>query len=1366
MTAPYLSIIATSRNDNHGGNLNLRMQVFVNSLLAQASRHKLPTELLLVDWNPPTDRPKLAQTLNWPTRHPYCSVRVIEVSPQIHSEYKHAERLPLYQMIAKNVGVRRARGEFVLCTNVDIVFSDTLFSFLAKRTLKPSICYRSDRHDTGNALDEAWFLDRTLDYCANNLIRINQFDASLNLITKQRHEIYARHATELSIGRPLLHTNGCGDFTLLSRDDWFRLRGYAEWDIFSFHLDSLFLYTAHYGGCREVVLPPDHMHYHIEHCEGWTPEIHGAGTLDRHLKNNKIERLENADLIALIQDMATRKEPLMPNDEHWGMERFTLPEISATVAEWEKSPLLSADTRNNTGPDAGMNIRLHIGPDANADKPYISLVVTTRNDDHGGNMANRFQIFMDHLNEMANRHQLPMELIVVEWNPDPARDPLAKAMNWPVSSWLRTRIVTVPPEVHAMHEHHDKFPLFQMIAKNVGVRRACGEFILATNVDLVFSDELFSFLARRELNHACSYRIDRHDIAATEIPTRFSWRKRLAFCEQNLLRVQGQFGSYDWGTTPPQGDPERLHTNACGDFTLLSREMWFRLKGYPEFHLWSIFIDGLLLHAAAAIGLRQIVLQEPCRIYHIEHDLGWAKTQAPISVRPSLDYSTQYLPLCSSMLTSGKPLNINNDNWGLADMKLNETIPCMKHDSPTRPPVGSTMARPPYAHWIDVLAAIDGRLYYRDQSAASLQSLASLAQRHAPTIIVELGTLSGLSLRTWLQATDKAHIHAVDLSFRSLHDTASYFPVDFTRVTLHEQDILSLDFARLWTKFDRVLFFIDAHDLPNVPIMEYVLRHALPLLPNGSMVVIDDLWYSPERLTQTSAQNYFDKVLLAGIDELQCFSGYYAPYHLGGSFMGFREVVPLLKFVNSYDIDLQFQPNGKHVWFEWNGATHATGITSPLPHDDQEWGVVEYNPLHIESSHPLVNRILSVAKQLYRQAKVREAANLMNDLLKKQASPEVCLALAICFSRLGGLIQAYEFASAAKKLDASNVRIERLQHDLSQRLGIDGHSKTSKKGVTIFAIPKTFTGHVEIIQKNAIRSWARLKPRPEIILFGDEPGIAEIAREVGARHVPEVARNEFGTPLVDAIFRSAAQLAKNDILAYVNADIILLNNFMAGVEKAAASQEEFLLVGRRWDFCVFDEIDFDAPDWSAPLLEAVFRVGFLHSETGLDYFVHTKGLWAGIPPFALGRCAWDNWLMKWPIVMGKTVIDATEYITAIHQDHGYAHAGERANAFSGLEPRRNRAMAGSVLGWSTDAPFHLTPEGHISKREPLPASFNSPEAKAVRVRWLIVQAGKLMAKGHHELALVKYEEAAQLQPENARIGELLTTTRGLLFNQP
>src|SRR5580704_4601100 len=130
---PYLSVVVTARNDDHGKNLLARMQTFVNALISQCRRHRVPTELIMIEWNPPLDRPRLAEALTWPDDEGWCPVRILEVPIELHRRWASWQALPLYQMIGKNVGIRRAHGEFVLATNVDVLFSDELMRFMGER---------------------------------------------------------------------------------------------------------------------------------------------------------------------------------------------------------------------------------------------------------------------------------------------------------------------------------------------------------------------------------------------------------------------------------------------------------------------------------------------------------------------------------------------------------------------------------------------------------------------------------------------------------------------------------------------------------------------------------------------------------------------------------------------------------------------------------------------------------------------------------------------------------------------------------------------------------------------------------------------------------------------------------------------------------------------------------------------------------------------------------------------------------------------------------------------------------------------------------------------------------------------------------
>src|SRR5216684_4488715 len=101
-------------------------------------------------------------------------------------------------------------------------------------------------------------------------------------------------------------------------------------------------------------------------------------------------------------------------------------------------------------------------------------------------------------------------------------------------------------------------------------------------------------------------------------------------------------------------------------------------------------------------------------------------------------------------------------------------------------------------------------------------------------------------------------------------------------------------------------------------------------------------------------------------------------------------------------------------------------------------------------------------------------------------------------------------------------------------------------GLTVFSIPKPFAGHVGLIQTNAVESWKRLDDT-EVILFGDEAGIADVAARAGVRHEPEIVRNAVGTPLVSDAFERARRLARHDYLVYINADIVLTSDFVRAV---------------------------------------------------------------------------------------------------------------------------------------------------------------------------------------------------------------------------
>ena len=235
--------------------------------------------------------------------------------------------------------------------------------------------------------------------------------------------------------------------------------------------------------------------------------------------------------------------------------------------------------------------------------------------------------------------------------------------------------------------------------------------------------------------------------------------------------------------------------------------------------------------------------------------------------------------------------------------------------------------------------------------------------------------------------------------------------------------------------------------------------------------------------------------------------------------------------------------------------------------------------------------------------------------------------------------------------------------------------------LTFFTTAKPFRDHLGVIQRNALNSWKRLHPDVEVILFGDEEGVAAAARTFGIRHEPHVERNEYGTKRLDYMFGKAQALARHDLLCYINCDIMLMQGFCHALARVKAAHSKFLMIGRRWDTEINEPYDFERRDWQTRLRGHALHKGKERTPDWIDYFAFTRGLYGpDLPPFVIGRVFWDNWLV-WKARDSKVpVVDVSAVVIAVHQSHDYGyHPQGKEGVFHGEESGRNYRLAG---GWS------------------------------------------------------------------------------------
>ncbi len=556
---PYLSVVVTARNDDHGGNLLGRMQAFVNGWLNQARRHSIPSELIIVEWNPPQDRPRLVQALRWPAETGPCAVRIIEVPPELHARYAHGAALPLYQMIGKNVGIRRARGRFVLATNIDILFSSELVEFFAKQQLDSGRMYRMDRHDVMSDVPVDADPEEQLAYCREHVIRIHRrggsFSVSQNAAVVQPQKS----------GSPALREAVSGK-TSEPR-------------------------SAPERGAVDIAETLG-----IRFGEGWyAPERYGAQRVFR---------------------WATRNSELLAEAPP--------PKAEALVLEVEP------------GPGAG-NAPLDL--EIITSGPRARLLITQRS---LLRIAMRWSpgttvTFIVHGEISPTRREprlLPFRVLDLKWK----RSRLG----------LKESSISVAP-----------LPLSRRIA--------------------VFRDGIHHVLAR------FAYEGPLLDLTILVPP---ALRRLAKWYIEKVAPWAGSFQEPDperFIPKPPKPalTPEFLHTNGCGDFTLLARERWFDLRAYPEFDLFSMNLDSVFCFAAHHGGAREEILTEPMRIYHIEHGTGsgWTPEGQAKLFRRIQDLGLSFvdndtvLEWAGHMKQLDAPMIFNGEDWGLATFDLPETAP-------------------------------------------------------------------------------------------------------------------------------------------------------------------------------------------------------------------------------------------------------------------------------------------------------------------------------------------------------------------------------------------------------------------------------------------------------------------------------------------------------------------------------------------------------------------------------------------------------------------------------------------------------------------------------------------------------------------
>lgn len=671
--APYLSVIAASRNDEHGGNLLGRTQIFVEAWINQAKRHNISSELILVEWNPPQDRERLAKALRWPADTGPCRVRIIEVPPEIHLRYKHGNNLPLYQMIGKNAGIRRSRGEFLILTNIDIVFSDELCAFLAARRLEKGKMYRIDRTDVAEEVPVNGTLDQQLDYCRSHVIRLYSREEAYPMTPDGFRQVESpdiiRPDSGLHLGAGWLPVEGAQGSTP------FRWIG-SEAEILAEVPAGGALLELQVEPGPGAGLDPGPKTLEIIDWNGATVaswNVSGRTTLHLVIPAPPDERVQSIRL--RVPDGGT---PL-PGDhrilnfrifrcELAGCATWIAPGTSRLQAMRRARPTLLRliqSARSSGGPlsvvrpaarllrrrggdvfETGMQCRLGHG--------WYSLEDPE---------LEKYRWVSQDAQLMTRVGPNRSLAILVEPGPSLGFQPFAlvvRAADGPI-------LARIPVNGLTYAEFPTPLPVGSIIPL---ILSAEGGGAPVGNDSRTLNFRVFAFGQGAKRSDAPSLHDPKHWTALTveTVPADIDWGETLAPQRKQIEQM---------------GKPAFLHTYACGDFTMIARQHWFDVRGYIEFDGYSMHMDSMLCYAAHYGGAPEELLTAPMRVYHVEHGIGsgWSpEGQNHLFTRLSRKgiswvSNDDMSDLITHMRSSDAPVIFNPETWGLADDLLPEIDP-------------------------------------------------------------------------------------------------------------------------------------------------------------------------------------------------------------------------------------------------------------------------------------------------------------------------------------------------------------------------------------------------------------------------------------------------------------------------------------------------------------------------------------------------------------------------------------------------------------------------------------------------------------------------------------------------------------------
>jgi hypothetical protein len=282
----------------------------------------------------------------------------------------------------------------------------------------------------------------------------------------------------------------------------------------------------------------------------------------------------------------------------------------------------------------------------------ISAVIISRNDNYGGNLLERATYC---INSAIDTYD---EVFYIDWNSS------THSLLYDIKDNLKfkgnLKHIVISPEVASLITNNDPYAQVccETLARNLGLRRAEGDWIVSTNIDVIQPrrDHLEELINSIDPN--TFYTISRRPVELEDIKKFHSGGCKYEDWKSLREHLIENSEERHYEEKVNEGDDYSI-INCCGDFQLANRHVWNEIRGFEEDLIYVLYSDTNVQKKAVMHGFGLKAIYNPA-LFHINHGRGGGGFLDGINKKTN----DHYRAIIYQEKTE------NNDSWGFGDTEI------------------------------------------------------------------------------------------------------------------------------------------------------------------------------------------------------------------------------------------------------------------------------------------------------------------------------------------------------------------------------------------------------------------------------------------------------------------------------------------------------------------------------------------------------------------------------------------------------------------------------------------------------------------------------------------------------------------------